>query len=68
MSKSTTVQPRKRGPKPSGIGTPVQVRLQPDMLKALDDWRREQPNIPSRPEAIREAVKDWLTGMGLMKP
>jgi len=38
------------------------------MLKALDDWRREQPNIPSRPEAIREAVKDWLTGMGLMKP
>ena len=25
--------------------------------KALDDWRRAQPDIPTRPEAIREAVR-----------
>jgi hypothetical protein len=38
------------------------------MLKALDTWIAQQPDPkPSRPEAIRLALKDWLTGMGLLK-
>lgn len=41
----------------------------PELLDPLDKWIEKQPEPkPSRSEAIREAVKDWLTGMGLMKP
>jgi hypothetical protein len=31
----------------------ISTRVQPDMLKRLDAWRREQPDLPSRPEALR---------------
>lgn len=33
------------------------VRIQPDMAKALDDWRRKQDDLPGRPEAIRRLVE-----------
>lgn len=46
----------------------VNVRLPREMIDGIDNWRREQPNIPTRPEAIREAVSDWLVALGLMKP
>lgn len=54
MSGQETVQPKKRGPQPTGKGTPIQVRLQPDQLAALDAWIAQQSDPrPSRPEAIR---------------
>ncbi|MDF2809313.1 MAG: hypothetical protein K0S56_344 [Microvirga sp.] len=34
-------------------GTLVGVRLQADDLTTLDGWRRQQDDLPSRPEAIR---------------
>jgi hypothetical protein len=34
-------------------GTLVGVRLQAEDLNALDDWRRQQDDLPSRPEAMR---------------
>jgi hypothetical protein len=46
-----TMKPRKQRPKVTG--DPVMVRVQPDMAKQLDDWRRKQDDLPSRPEAIR---------------
>jgi hypothetical protein len=33
------------------------VRVQPDMAKQLDDWRRKQDDLPGRPEAIRRLVE-----------
>jgi hypothetical protein len=52
-----TVQPKKRrGPAPTGKGTPIQVRLQPAQLKALDAWIAKQSPRPTRPEAIREMI------------
>ncbi len=37
-------------------------------LDALAAWIAAQPEPrPSRPEAIRLALKDWLTGLGLLK-
>ena len=33
------------------------VRVQPDMAKLLDDWRRKQDDLPGRPEAIRRLVE-----------
>lgn len=55
-----TLLPRKRGPKPTGQGTPVMVRLQPAQLSALDAWIEEQNAGQSRPEAIRAILKDRL--------
>jgi len=31
----------------------IQLRVSPDYIKAVDDWRRQQPDIPVRSEAIR---------------
>ena len=35
----------------------VGVRLQPEMAKQLDDWRRHQDDLPGRPEAIRRLIE-----------
>jgi len=55
-----------RSPKrPGQSGTFVGTRLQPEMLKLIDDWRREQPDLPSRPEALRRlAMKGLNDGKG----
>ncbi|MCJ2070657.1 hypothetical protein MKK75_17980 [Methylobacterium sp. J-030] len=69
MATQETLQPKKRrGPKPTGQGVPIQVRLQPDSLLPLDAWIAAQPDPkPSRPEAIRHALTDWLTGQGYVR-
>lgn len=58
-----TVQPqtrRKPGPPPTGKGTPIQVRLQPDQLAELDAWVAKEMPDQSRPEAIREILRRWF--------
>ncbi|WP_258551972.1 hypothetical protein [Paracoccus versutus] len=30
------------------------------MLRAIDDYRREQADLPSRPEVVRRVMADWL--------
>jgi hypothetical protein len=60
MNKSTreiTKSPKKRA---AVTGEPVLVRVQPDMAKHLDDWRRKQDDLPGRPEAIRRLVEIGL--------
>jgi hypothetical protein len=55
------VQPRKRrGPAPTGKGLPVQVRLQPAQLEALDAWIAKQNQPVTRPEAIRAMMETIL--------
>jgi hypothetical protein len=46
--------PKKRA---AAAGELVGVRIQPDMAKLLDDWRRRQDDLPGRPEAIRRLVE-----------
>jgi hypothetical protein len=56
-----TVQPKKRrGPAPTGKGTPIQVRLQPSQLTALDAWIAKQDAPLTRPEAIRAMMETIL--------
>lgn len=38
----------------------VMTSLTADELRAIDDWRRKQPTIPSRSEAIRRLVAAGL--------
>jgi hypothetical protein len=63
MVKSThdITKPRKRA---AVTGDPVMVRVQPDMAKLLDDWRRKQDDLPGRPEAIRRLVELGLKAKG----
>jgi hypothetical protein len=47
-----------RAPK---TGTPVLVRIQDQPLAAIDDWRRQQQDMPSRAEAIRRLLAKALS-------
>jgi hypothetical protein len=44
------------------------VRLQSGELEPLDAWIAAQQPRPTRPEAIRGALRDWLTTLELLKP
>lgn len=60
MSLSTrdTTKPRKQ--RAASTGEPVMVRVQPEMAKKIDTWRRTQDDLPNRPEAIRRLVEQAL--------
>lgn len=45
----------------------VQVDLPADVARTLDAWIANQPEPqPERSDAIVLALRDWLTGMGLL--
>jgi hypothetical protein len=56
---------KRRGPKPTGKGHMIGVRVQPPLMKSLDRFIKKQPGTPSRPEAIRMILTDALTSYGL---
>lgn len=59
MTRQSVITQKRRGPAPTGKGTLVGVRLQPDLLAVLDRYiSEEQPNM-SRPEALRHAFAEW---------
>ena len=60
MSKSIGVNTNTRKKRPEQTGQMVGARLQPELLKRLDEWRREQPDLPSRPEALRRLAEKGL--------
>jgi hypothetical protein len=68
MSGQEKVVPQKRGRPPTGKGTQVQVRLQPDLLEMVDAYAREmkwpvRPTLMqdmSRPEAIRRILVEYF--------
>ena len=41
----------------STTGKLVGTRFQTDLLEAIDQWRRVQPDLPTRPEAVRRLVE-----------
>ncbi|MCJ2077870.1 ribbon-helix-helix domain-containing protein [Methylobacterium sp. E-016] len=48
--------------------TAINLRAPPALLAPLDAWIADQPEPkPSRPEAIRHALTDWLTGQGYVR-
>lgn len=48
---------RRRGPAPTGVGIMVGVRIQPDLLMAIDTWIEADGTGMTRPEAIRKMVE-----------
>jgi hypothetical protein len=59
---SNTTNMKRRGRPATGKGESINVRLQPDQLAALDAWIVQQAVPPSRPEAIRHALAEFLSG------
>jgi len=39
---------------------PYQMRVTEKWLATIDNWRRQQPDLPSRAEAIRRLVEKGL--------
>ena len=69
MDSSIRDIPKKRGrKKTTGRGEGVLLRLHAPLLEPLDTWIAGQPEPrPSRSEAIRRALRDWLVGQGVLK-
>lgn len=57
--KTTKVSVTKKpvGRPATGVGAQIGMRWQAPVLALIDDWRRQQPDLPSRPEAIRRLVE-----------
>jgi metal-responsive CopG/Arc/MetJ family transcriptional regulator len=39
----------------------INVRVDDEFLAKLDNWRRHQPDLPNRPEAVRRLVEQALS-------
>lgn len=39
---------------------PYQMRVTEEWLATIDEWRRKQPDLPSRAEAIRRLIEKAL--------
>jgi metal-responsive CopG/Arc/MetJ family transcriptional regulator len=50
---SIAVVRKKRGRPATGQDPVTAIRLSPELRSTIDDWRRKQPDQPSRSEAIR---------------
>ena len=61
MTNQTLISKKRRGPAPTGVGSPQLVRMQPALVDKIQSWMINQPDSPSRPEAIRRLVE-----LGLM--
>lgn len=55
MTQDTLIPKKRRGPAPTGQGTPVMVRLQPDLLSKVDAWAEK--HATSRPAAVRGLIE-----------
>jgi len=65
---SIAVERKKKGrPAGSSFADPMPMRLTTDQVAAIDEWRRGQDDPPTRTEAIRYILADWLTGQGLLR-
>ncbi len=40
----------------------IQMRVSGEFIRSVDDWRRQQDDLPSRTEAIRRLIEQALQG------
>lgn len=66
ISQIKKVERKKPGPKPTGKGELLAVRLQPGLLSALDR-HQEATGAESRAAAIRQVLTDFFSVKGLFK-
>jgi hypothetical protein len=44
----------------------LELRLSPSLIRAIDDWRRREPDLPVRSEAVRRML--WLAAKVKNRP
>tara|TARA_R100000655_G_scaffold32191_1_gene63989 strand:- start:511 stop:687 length:177 start_codon:yes stop_codon:yes gene_type:complete len=45
----------------------IMLRLHSDIIKNIDAFRKEEDDLPTRPEMIRRMIKDWIEDKENMK-
>jgi hypothetical protein len=60
MARQKKTISKRIGRPPTGVGTPILVRLHPKDLKALDQYRADSEGKPTRPGAIRRILAEFL--------
>ncbi|ALC12474.1 hypothetical protein LH20_10980 [Sphingopyxis sp. 113P3] len=65
MSTDNSANKSKKMGRPPVDSEAVNVRFERSMLDAIDSFRREQSDLPSRPEAVRRLVERGLNGTEL---
>lgn len=65
ISQTKKVERKKPGPKPTGKGELLAVRLQPDLLSSLDK-HQEATGAESRAAAIRQVLTDFFKRKGVL--
>jgi metal-responsive CopG/Arc/MetJ family transcriptional regulator len=50
---------KKRG-RPHVDSEAINLRLPRELIEAIDNRRRGEPDLPTRPEMIRRALIEWL--------
>jgi uncharacterized protein (DUF4415 family) len=61
----TITEKRKRGRPATGLGELIGVRIQPDLLARVDEYRLAQNPEQTRPEAIRALLDEALAENGI---
>jgi hypothetical protein len=46
----------------------IHARVEDLLIERVDNWRRQQPVIPPRSQAIRELIEKGLRQVGKAKP
>jgi hypothetical protein len=57
MRRQSVISQKRRGPPPTGKGVPILVRVQPPLLRTLDEWIGNQDVSLTRPQAIRRLIE-----------
>lgn len=56
------IEKKKKMGRPPTDTEPVMIRMKPDMIEEIDAYRRTLDDLPTRPEAIRRIVAEFLQG------
>lgn len=51
---------KKKIGRPKTDTKPVMIRMEPEMISAIDAYRRTLDDVPTRPEAMRRILADFL--------
>ena len=54
------VEQKKKMGRPKTDTEPVMIRMKPDMIGDIDAYRRSLEDLPTRPEAMRRILAEFL--------
>lgn len=47
---------KKKMGRPKADTEPVMIRMSQDLIRAIDERRRDEPDLPTRPEMVRRLI------------